>query len=141
MDKDIDYIGEKNWKYSELGTMTGWEARKYYLWFLEQIDKRIQYLQEYLKENNVNCDLDYSEESLNKLWIWYRGCRRYIKRSEDELEKAKKYYPEKFEKYIPKYKLSNTSAEIAMDIGIYFGETFIHNYKQLKWEYVKTRKN
>ena len=134
------YEGEKNWKYGELAKASGREAKQYYLWFIQQIDKRIDYLQSYLARGNVDCNLDYSEESLENLWIWYRNYRCYIRRPDAEMEQAKNYYPEEMTAYIPKYKLTETSSAIGMDIGIYFGETFIHNHNELKWDYIKKPK-
>ena len=36
-----DYKGEKNWKFEELSEQSGREARTYYLWFKEQVEKSI----------------------------------------------------------------------------------------------------
>jgi hypothetical protein len=118
------YIIEKNWKYTELSDQSGKEAKAYYLWFIEQIDKRIEYLRSFLVEDKVGFTLDYSEESLSDLWIWFRGCKEFArtkassdKQKEDEVVKILK--------------------GIEMDVSIYFAETMIHNHPQLYWDYYK----
>lgn len=119
-----NYKGEKNWKYTELSEESGLEARAYFLWFEKQVEKRIKYLREYLAENKASCMLDYSEESLSNLWIWYRGCRNLAREKINENKEIEK-------------ELFGILAAIEMDIAIYFAETLIHNHPQLYWDYVK----
>ena len=128
LDNCIDYIGEANWKeMQELWSLTGKEARQYYLWFLKQKDIRIQYLQQYLKEHNYNFDLDFTNESIKDIWTWYRDVMKSI---DNTVEKDKNNAEELYE----------ILAKIRVDIAIYFGETLIHNYPTLKWDYIKGSK-
>ena len=119
-----NYKGEKNWKYTELSEQSGREARAYFLWFREQLEKRIKYLREYLADNKVACTLDYSEESLSNLWIWYQDSRKIAREKISENKLIKK-------------EMAEILIAIKMDIAIYFAETLIHNHPQLYWDYVK----
>ena len=119
-----DYKCEKNWKFTELSEQSGREARTYYLWFKEQVEKRVKYLREYLVENKVSCTLDYSEESLSNLWTWYQGYMNLVRESINGNKPIEK-------------ELSEILDAIEMDIAIYFAETLIHNHPQLYWDYVK----
>ncbi len=125
----IDYIGEINWKESqELFNLTGRETRQYYLRFLKQKDIRVNYLQQYLKEHNFDFELDYTEESIKDLWAWQRDVKKSIDKSVEKDSKDEE-------------KLYEILAKIRIDIAIYFGETLIHNYPQLKWDYIKGPKS
>lgn len=124
----IDYVGEANWKeMKELWSLTGKEAKEYYLWFLKQKDVRIKYLQQYLKEHNYNFDLDFTDESIKDIWTWYRDVMKSI---DNTVKKDKSNTKELFD----------ILAKIRVDIAIYFGETLIHNYPTLKWDYIKESK-
>lgn len=124
----IDYVGEVNWKENkELWSLTGKEAREYYLWFLKQKDVRIQYLKQYLKQHNYNFDLDFTDDSIKDVWAWYRDVMKSIDNFvKNDKSNAKELY--------------EILSKIRVDIAIYFGDTLIHNYPTLKWDYIKSSK-
>lgn len=131
------YKGEENWKFTELAEQSGREARAYFLWFKTQIEKRIVYLRGYLKDEQVDFTLDYSEESLHNLWIWYRECRDFVRSTSEKVEQGTENYPESQWNDSSRKELYKIIAGIRMDISLYFAETLIHNHPQLYWDYVK----
>ena len=134
-----DYKGEKNWKYTELSEQSGREARAYFLWYKEQIKKRTDYLRAYLLEKKVNFSLDYSEDSLYNLWVWYRGCKAFVRQKINEAKQIKEEHSEKQWDENHLKELVGILDAIEMDIAIYFAETMIHNHPQLRWDYLKKR--
>ena len=47
------------------------QAKEYFEWFQSQIPERINILSEAIHEYDKNIVLDYSEESLIKVWSWF----------------------------------------------------------------------
>ena len=137
--RDIRTYKGENWRFTELADQTGREARAYFLWFKTQTDKRIEYLRGYLAEEKVNCTLDYSEESLSDLWIWFRTCMEFVREKENEAKQEKEDSSGSRQEDASLEELYGILDMIEMDIAIYFAETLIHNHPQLHWDYVKKR--
>ena len=108
-------------------------------WYIKEIPNRMKIFQEYLDSNNANVVLDYSEESLSKLWSYMVDITEYREIREDEL---KEYYPEKFYTDEERQELKKEAKTIttktqlvALDVGAYFGEVLIRNNPTLRWDY------
>ncbi len=114
-------------------------VKKYFEWYIKEIPNRMKIFQEYLDSNNANVVLDYSEESLSKLWSYMVDITEYREIREDEL---KEYYPEGFytdeerQELKKEAKTITTKTQlIALDVGAYFGEVLIRNNPTLRWDY------
>lgn len=125
--------------------MTKKEAQLHFNWYLSDIPKRIELIKSaYLETTGENSDdLDLSPQSLVKLWTWFIPRIETVIKSEDEIEAELKDLPEWMRDEITEDKktLSVGTLCLAMDIAIYFGETFIKNFNNLDWGFVTKPKS
>lgn len=120
--------------------MTQKEVEEHFKWFINQIPVRIEILKEAVAEDKtIPFACDYSSESLISLWNWYITKISIVSKSEDELSKELDNIKEEWirESIIrnSSEKISAQTAAICLDVGIYFGETLIHNHNSLYWGY------
>lgn len=117
------------------------EAQRYFDWYTGEIPERMKILDE-LTEDWVT--LDYTKESLIDLFSWYLKVITIGEMSEEEIgARLEEYsqYPQHIyhdmKEELLKYpvELEKIDYAIAMDIGIYYGETIRRNYPQVKWTY------
>jgi len=83
-------------------------------------------------------DLDMTPQSLVKLWTWFIPRINTVTKSDQEIAEELKKVPEWLKDKVieNKRKLSVGSLSLAMDIAIYFGEVFTHNFDKLYWGFV-----
>lgn len=117
--------------------MTPKQAKENFEWFMSKKDERTEYLIERCSEDiGVSIDkLDFSAESLIILWEWFLKIARIEKTPKEELEKmieGAKIFGESFINY---EQFTVVTKFIMIDIGIYMGECYVKNYKQLYWSY------
>lgn len=117
------------------------EAKQFFDWYISQIPSRIEVLKE-ITENKI--PLDYSKESLISLFTWYLSQITIYKLSDKEIEaelEDLRQYPdfvfedEKERLLANPVELKKEDYALAMDIAIYYGETIIKNYPQVKWTF------
>lgn len=117
------------------------EAKQHFDWYISQIPERIEVLKE-LTEHKIS--LDYSKESLIPLFAWYLSQITIYKLSdkeiEAELEDLRQYpdfvYEDEKERLLANpVELKKVDYALAMDIAIYYAETIIKNYPQVKWTF------
>lgn len=117
------------------------EAKQHFDWYISQIPERIEVLKE-LTEHKIS--LDYSKESLIPLFDWYLSQVTIYKLSdkeiEAELEDLRQYpdfvYEDEKESLLANpVELKKEDYALAMDIAIYYAETIIKNYPQVKWTF------
>lgn len=117
------------------------EAKQHFEWYISQIPERIEVLKE-LTEHKIS--LDYSKESLIPLFAWYLSQITIYKLSDKEIEaelEDLRQYPdfvfedEKERLLANPVELKREDYALAMDIAIYYGETIIKNYPQVKWTF------
>lgn len=113
------------------------QVERYFNWFMEKKDERIQYLQEYINKDR-NIALDRSPESLITLWEWFEDKVEWVPKTQEDYERQMINRPEWMRVHIYEnpYKLSEETVRIAMDIAVYFGETLIKNHPSVYWGYV-----
>jgi len=123
----------------DFSTKTTKELRLYRDWFLKNKDKRLETLQKAITttEGFENWEMDYTKKSLKSLGKWF--CQNIIteKISALEYEKKREEIPDYIE--IDDWDFTIFTRSLFVDIGIYLGEVFIHQYKQLQWEQYITR--
>lgn len=113
------------------------EAKEYLLWFLNIKEKRIRILEEQVKEIYPDWVADYSKDSLEKLYLWFKQKVAYRSISETE----KKTIGDQISKTplfvdiipIPTETFSVATVSMCFDFGVYFGETIISNATNVKW--------
>lgn len=117
------------------------EAKQFFDWYISQIPSRIEVLKE-LTEHKI--PLDYSKESLVPLFSWYLSKITIYELSneeiEAELEDLRQYpdfvYEDEKERLLANpVELKKEDYALAMDIAIYYAETIIKNYPQVKWTF------
>jgi hypothetical protein len=118
----------------EFSTKTKDELKLYGVWFKENKDKRIAYLMEVVKstQNFENWKADFTLESLKELGKWFSENTETTKISEEEYKIKRAQIPDYIE--LDDWDLSIKTRSFIVDVGIYFGEVFIKEHKNLKWK-------
>ncbi|WP_303850066.1 hypothetical protein [Apibacter mensalis] len=118
------------------------ELKIYEVWFNENKDKCLLKL-EYLVQSTLGYEdwqMDYSKESLLGLGKWLKTNVKIQQLSEEDYAKVRATVPDYID--IDDWTLTLETRTILLDAGIYFGEVFIHNYKNLYWkQYFSSAKN
>jgi hypothetical protein len=115
------------------------EAKEYFKWFMDIREERLEILIDRVKSDMDGWNADYSEDSLNILFEWFK--RNITIREKTSLEKKK--MQEIVENSIFKdfiktdnYAFTDTTVSICSDVGLYFGETVARKIPGLKWTYI-----
>ncbi|HJV45161.1 MAG TPA: hypothetical protein VJ824_05470 [Bacillota bacterium] len=110
------------------------EAQLHFDWFIEQIPRRMKQLKDVFTLSGENADeLDFSVDSLVKLWTWFIPKVIMALKTEQELMAEHQSTPDWLRNAIKPEKISNKSLSIAMDIGIYFAECIRKSHAQIQW--------
>ena len=120
------------------------EAKEYFKWYMEVKLKRISNLQKYIKENeNTKIRLDYSVDSLDAVWEWYKKEIEIEDMSEDDYCRVCEGKPEWLQERIreEKNKISIITGCICQDIAVYFGEIMVKEHEVLHWDFFMKPKN
>jgi hypothetical protein len=123
--------------------MTKKEAQSHFDWYVGEIPTRIELLiNAYSATSGMGKeDLDYSPESLIKLWHWYINNANIEEKPEEVKSFERAQYPEWIQKDLSNKKISIGWMSIAMDIAIYFSECFIKEYGTVRWGFVSKPKS
>ncbi|CRK83350.1 hypothetical protein [Neobacillus massiliamazoniensis] len=139
------YLMEPPIKFDNFSKLSKKETKLVFEWFISKIPERINLLKMLYELEGLNkTELDFTLESLNKVWVWFtRIINVYSQQilgrdvSKDELPNEGSFIYD----YIDDPKLSVLLTAISQDIGIYLGETFIKNNHTAKWGFVTNPKN
>lgn len=109
------------------------KAQEYLRWFLKAIPERIQELARAVRQSKDYSawNADFSSDSLQPLGLWFASNVETRRRSDEELETLNQLPI--FEFGVPLEELTNKTFSLAVDIGMYFGETLIHQHHSLNW--------
>ena len=101
----------------EIHTMNSSEAKAYFEWYMNQRLPRSVYLFSMAgyTESKYNA-IAYTTDSLIIIWRWF------LRVAQTEMGSKT-------------IKLSYITEGIIRDIGMYLGDTFVHNYPKLHWEF------
>lgn len=113
------------------------DVDKYFKWYQEQIPIRVEYL-----STKSWCDLDYSFESLIKLWRWFIKVA-HIEKIPDKKKKELVKDRDMNLNYIQTYEnmqLSIDTEYIISDIAMYVGEVFTKHSNKITWGYHTDKK-
>lgn len=119
------------------------EAEIHFDWYVNEIPSRLELLEKTYREliNEVEIVLDYSPESLIKLWRWYINNAKIEEKSDEQKKLEMDQYPEWVRINLSSQKISIDWMAIAMDIAIYFSEVFIKDHGKIKWGIVSKPKS
>lgn len=123
--------------------MTKKDAQKHFEWYVGSIPDRIEILKDAFEVlgRGKREELDFSEESLVKLWNWYIVNVEISNKTKEEIENEKSKLPEWVSRNISSQKIGIGWMSIAMDIAIYFAELFVKYYSNIKWGFVSKPNN
>lgn len=121
------------------------QAKQYFDWYMSVLPVRIGILMDFFEKNGggTKDELDYTPESLIKLWKWFIQYVELVEKRLDELEKEINESPEWLNEEIRKHthRISTITLAIAMDIAMYYGEVFVKNHQNVKWGFITKPKN
>ena len=112
------------------------EAKKYFEWFTDQLNSRVEYLRSY-----SNIDLDYSVSSLVDVWDWFLNNAKIEKTPKSRLKQLDlelKNLPNEIRGEVLKEQSEQFTHEtecIMLDIAMYFGEVYVRNNNSITWGY------
>lgn len=72
------------------------DAFQFTEWYFAQTKDRINVLKDYISQNNSNLILDYTDESLVKLWIWFEDNLEMVKKAMKKLSMKRNKSPKLF---------------------------------------------
>lgn len=120
------------------------EAEEYFKCYMSVKYKRINNLEKYINENdNKKIVLDYSVQSLDNLWNWFKSQIELEDMTEADYQKICDGKPKWLQERIreEKTKVSIMTWCICQDIAVYFGEVMIKKHEALHWDYFVKPKN
>ena len=110
---------------------------------MEQIDHRINILQQYITEDGGKLTFDFSPESLIPLWEWYEDHIVVENKTSEEYQREVSSNPKWMKEYISTTKISiMKTMKFGADIAIYFAEVIRKNSNgKISWGYYTRPKN
>ncbi|HTV31997.1 MAG TPA: hypothetical protein VME69_02685 [Methylocella sp.] len=113
--------------------MSADELKSYRRWFLEAIPSRIIELQSALSSdpNFKDWKPEYSQASIEALGLWLSHQVETRPRSAEEVDRIKGRAAFDFD--VSSEELTNRTFSLAVDAGMYFGETLRSHYPHLEW--------
>ena len=110
------------------------QLKFYSKWFFCHKDERIDGLIKIVKSTIEfeNWEADFTQNSLKHLGYWLNKNIQTEKLSEQEFIRKRKQIPSYIE--IKDFDLTTETYSKLIDVGMYFGETFIKSYHDLQWE-------
>ncbi|MCO5249782.1 MAG: hypothetical protein M9887_12635 [Chitinophagales bacterium] len=110
------------------------ELRQYEEWFEINKNQRLNQLVESVKASKgfENWDADFTPISLKELGAWMTQNIKTEKISEEIYKQKRLNVPDYIN--MNDWDMTNETYSKLIDVGIYFGEVFIKNHSNLKWE-------
>src|SRR5262249_20435645 len=121
--------------------MTDAEARAFFNQYLRFRDERLALLRRRFRETGGEGELDFTPDSLARLWHWATGRIHKREYTAQELEQISGL-PDWFrQNQLASRPLSQDSLVLLNDIAYYFAEVFIRNHSGVQWLVCKTTVN
>lgn len=120
------------------------EAEKYFNWYTNEINNRIQYLRKYMeKDIETESIFNYTPESLIPLWEWFQTKIEFDEMTENEIQQEIDDSPKRLKFLVLEdtRKISLNTLSIATDIANYFAEVFRKNNPSIYWGFFTKPKN
>ena len=114
--------------------MSAGELKGYRAWFLDSIPARAIVLQNVVRADPdfATWKPDHSRASFDNLASWLCGQVETRPRTAEEIDEIKRRSAYDFG--VPPNELTNRTFSLAMDVGMYFGETLRTQYPHLEWD-------
>lgn len=114
--------------------LTTRQAKEIFKWYTDDIPARLDQLQKCIDADvNGTVQLTRGKDSLRPLWSWLVANIQLQELTESDLKESLDAVPKWLHEYIVagKYKLTTESLSIGMDVAIYLGEVFVHEFPQI----------
>ena len=110
------------------------ELKGYNEWFMKVLPERVAALEAEVRRSTSHGTwvADCSAESLEGLGEWFAGQVETRAKTSDEIEAVKSKL--RFPIEVPGEQLTNRTFSLAMDIGMYFGQTVLKNLDGTTWD-------
>lgn len=127
----------------DFNNMTPKQAGENFEWFLSKIPERMEYFRTRCASDlSISPDsLSFTAESLIPVWKWFLNTARMEKTPAEELKKMKEGAKLFGDSFINRKQFTVATTFIMRDIGIYVGQCYVLNYKNLYWHYSTKPKN
>lgn len=116
--------------------LTTRQAKEIFKWYTDDIPARLDQLQKCIDADvNGTVQLTRGKDSLRPLWSWLVANIQLQELTESDLKESLDAVPKWLHEYIVagKYKLTTESLSIGMDVAIYLGEVFVHEFPHIYW--------
>lgn len=123
------------------------EAKQFFDWYVSEIPNRMHMLYEVA---NHQVSLDYTRGSLMPLFQWYLDQIELHELSESDIalildsirDVSETIFDEEKELLLENpYEVSADNIDLAMDIAIYYAQTIIHHFPEVRWTYFTSPRN
>lgn len=113
--------------------MTKKDLKGYFQWLQDVLPQRIEELKEAVTQTSgfEHWQADRTPLSLALLGEWFASQVELRQRTEEELQEAKSRLA--FPMDMPEEELTNRTFSLAMDVGMYLSQVFLHQYPSLRW--------
>jgi hypothetical protein len=130
----MTYLMLENWFAIDFDRVPKKELREYFDQFLKIIPQRIVELAATVGQTPAieQWKPNYSPVSVELLGEWFATQVETRPRPPDEIKRIQAGSPYPID--VPGNALTKRTLSLAVDVGIYFGESLVHNYPSLKWE-------
>lgn len=125
----------------QFSQMSKKELKEYAEWFYEILPERISILSDAIKQTQgfENWVADFSQESLDFLGQWFVDQVEVRSRTSGEINAIESKL--KFSVDISSEELTDRTFSLAMDIGMYLSQVYLHYFPNLKWSQTFGSKN
>ncbi|MEI6811104.1 MAG: hypothetical protein WCK60_03605 [Candidatus Nomurabacteria bacterium] len=121
----------------DIYTFSKEEAKEYYKWFISIKSERLQILVREVQKMYPKWELDYTRNSLIKLYEWFERKVMYRNMNEEEKEQIKNQIAKTPLLVgvidIPETTFTDETVSICFDISVYLGDALIFNVNGTKW--------
>ena len=109
--------------------MSKTELKQYNGWFIGIIPERVRELSRALVQSSTeeDCRLDLTVKSLDCLGAWFATQVEVRRRSPEEVTSSDSSLNEAWQ-------LTNRTFSLAMDVGMYLSQVFLHQHPALRWD-------
>ena len=130
-------------EFESFDSMNSKQAQEFFDWYVGNTGKRVKTLFEYIsKTGNNKIQADFRKQSLIDVWGWFEcNITTEFMDFKEMLENIRGNKISFFKAISNPKKITSLTYAIAMDIAIYFAETFISNNNSVYWGFFTKPKN
>lgn len=122
-------------EFESFDSMNTNQAQEFFDWYVKNTKNRIAILFEYIsKTKNEKIQADFGKQSLIDVWEWFESkIETEFTSFREIIENIRNNKVSLFKAVSNPKRITSLTYAIAMDIAIYFAETFIFNNNSVHW--------